>query len=140
MSLQDIQKLEREILERLKTAEQKKIIKTIKGEDFSNVTYNMIIHQAREEFKLNVLEYAIVDTIDKLSRSDKGILAGRWCFSKHENLGKCMGVSKKTIDRMLPGLLKKKLLEKDERTKWLRTTDRWTERVNFYKGKLHKKN
>ena len=102
-------------------------------------TYNTIFHKVREDLEINVMDYCLVDTIDKISRGDKGIKIGRWCYSSHEYLGGCIGVSKKTIDRMLPGLIKKGLLEKEKDTRFLRATEKWTNKVNFYKGKIRRR-
>lgn len=88
------------------------------------ITYTTILHQAREELKLTTNEYCIADIIYHLSNNPKNKVQG-WCYASKQTIGKFIGVTKSSVLSIIERLEKKGIVEKDEETKYLKTTEKW---------------
>jgi len=93
-----------------------------------NLTYTLVLHQARNKLGLALMEYCVADCIYHLSNNPQSKIQG-WCYSSKENMAKFLGTSSATIFNNINKLIEKGLVEKDEETKYLRTTKKWYENV-----------
>lgn len=100
--------------------------------------YTTIIHTVRINLDLSCNEYCVADMIYHLSNNPVSKIQG-WCFAAKETLGEYMGMSKQSIHNLLNTLIDKGLIEKDEDTKWLRTTNKWYQAVIIEKVKFTSK-
>lgn len=101
------------------------------------ITYNIIIHQAREALNLTCHEYLIADTIYHLSHNPNGEIYG-WCYMSKNALGKTLGLSKQTAIKIIKSLEQKGLVVKDGDGRLLKTTDKWFCEVLMRKSKIGK--
>ena len=97
------------------------------------IRHTHIYHQARERFGLSIIEYSVVATIrsyegGKDSRENYG-----WVFASKETIARCLGVNKRTVERAINVGLNKDLLEKHSATKYLRTTHKWIQEIDYWK-------
>lgn len=88
------------------------------------VTYTTILHQARQELKITTNEYCIADIIYHLSNNPKSKVQG-WCYASRQAIGNFIGITKPSVLSIIERLEKKEIVEKDEETKYLRTTEKW---------------
>ncbi|MCK5027702.1 MAG: MarR family transcriptional regulator [Candidatus Pacebacteria bacterium] len=90
----------------------------------NKVTYTTILHQAREELGITTNEYCIADIIYHLSNNPKSKVQG-WCFASKKMIGSFIGISKPSAFTIIEKLIVKGIIEKDDETKYLRTTRKW---------------
>lgn len=83
-----------------------------------------VFHEAREELKIGVMEYAVADTIAHLS-SNQNNAAGGWCYMSKESMAKMLGLTKQHVFKIVAGLIKKNLIEREAGTGFLRPTTKW---------------
>jgi hypothetical protein len=106
------------------------------------LNYTLILHQIRKQLGLSLMEYCIADSIYHLSNNPNNKIQG-WCYAPKENIADFLGTTRQTIFDNLNKLIKKGLIERDEDTKYLRTTLKWYEKVILvrmnreYKETLH---
>ena len=105
----------------MKNSEQKEIL-----------TYTIIIHQAKKTLKISLNEYCIADSIYHLQNNPKSNLQG-WCYASKKTLGSYIDVSEQSAHSIITGLIKKGLIEKDQDTRYLRTTQVWYDNVILLK-------
>lgn len=96
--------------------------------------YTLVLHSARKQLKITINEYCLADSINKLS-SNRSTMPG-WCYASKEHLGKTLGVSRRSIHNMLNSLKKKALIEIQDDTGYLRTTEVWREAVEVLKSRV----
>jgi len=96
--------------------------------------YTLVLHSARKLLKITINEYCLTDTIHKLS-GNRSTVPG-WCYASKEQLGKTLGVSRRSIHNMLNSLEKKNLIETNPDNGHLRTTEEWREAVEVLKSKV----
>ena len=96
--------------------------------------YTLVLHAARKKLKITVNEYCLADSIHKLS-SNRSTVPG-WCYASKEHLGQSLGFSRQSIHNMLNTLKKQGLIEIQEDTGYLRTTEAWRESVEVLKNKV----
>lgn len=101
----------------------------------SSLSYNLILHEVRDFLGLTTNEYCVADSIYHLSNNPVGIVSG-WCTASKTELGKCAGVTEQSIHSMLKKLISLGLVQKDEKTKFLKTTQKWYENVVLRKISL----
>jgi len=76
----------------------------------------------RRRFGLTAMECLLADVISTLSRKSG------WCFASREYLASLLGVSTRTLQRMLAVLKERELIEQHPHdTRRLRPTNRWKE-------------
>ncbi len=123
-------------MEHIKPVLKKQIEKYQEG---LRATYTTIIHQAREELGLSLIEYSVADIIHHLSGAPKSRALGGWCYASKKTLGDDLGLSKRTIERAINKLIDLGLLKKDPDTKYLTTTELWYEKIEIYKARILKR-
>jgi hypothetical protein len=105
--------------------------KRLQGEE---ARYTLILHSARKALDITINEYCLADTIHKLS-GNRSTVPG-WCYASKEHLGMSLGVSRRSIHNMINSLKGKRLVEVQEETGYLRTTDAWRDAVEVLKTKI----
>lgn len=105
--------------------------KRMQGEE---ARYTMVLHSARKTLGVSINEYCLADTIHKLSGSRSPVPG--WCYASKEHLGKSLGFSRQSIHSMINKLRKKQLVEVQEETGYLRSTDLWRDTVEILKTKV----
>jgi hypothetical protein len=96
--------------------------------------YTMILHHARKQLSISIHEYCLADTVHKLS-GNRSHVPG-WCYASKEHLGSVLGVSRRSIHNMITSLKKEAILEVQDGTGYLRTTELWRETVEVLRDKL----
>lgn len=96
-----------------------------------------------EELELTVGEYALAAMIHNLSHRGK---YGGWCIASREYFAKNLRVNRSTVKRHLARLEELELVECDEGTHYLRTTEKWYQATvlddapgggKMHQGKMH---
>jgi|GraSoiStandDraft_4_1057263.scaffolds.fasta_scaffold101322_3 hypothetical protein len=105
--------------------------KRLQGEE---ARYTMIFHHARKQLAISIHEYCLSDTVNKLS-GNRSHVPG-WCYASKEHLGSVLGVSRRSIHNMITSLKKRNILEVQDGTGYLRTTDLWRETVEVLRDKI----
>ena len=96
--------------------------------------YTLVLHSARKNLGVSINEYCFADTIHKLS-SNRSNVPG-WCYAAKETLGQSLGLSRQSIHNMINTLRKKGLIEVQEETGYLRTSELWREAVEVTKARV----
>jgi len=91
---------------------------------FIMLIYTNIQHEIRKRLQLSCNEYVLLDMIFHLSNNPETKIKG-WCYASKETLAKEIGLSRQGVINMVDKLIEINLLEKDENTRFLRTTDTW---------------
>ena len=86
--------------------------------------YTTIRHNFRRKQGLTCNEYILADMIYHLCNNANSKVMG-WCYMSREEMGKQLGLSKQTALTLIKKLIVKGFIEKDEGTKFLRTTKNW---------------
>ena len=105
--------------------------KRLAGEE---ARYTLILHSARKQLDISINEYCLADTVHKLS-GNRSTVPG-WCYASKEHIGHSLGVSRQSIHNMINKLKEKALIEVQDETGYLRTTDIWRETVEILRTKL----
>lgn len=86
----------------------------------TNPLYGRVFFALRHHFGLTASECLLADVISILSRKSG------WCFASREYLANLLGVSTRTLQRMLVRLKERELIEQHPHdTRRLRPTDLW---------------
>lgn len=96
--------------------------------------YTLVLHSARKELGISVLEYCLADAVHKLSGSRSPIPG--WCFASKDQLGASLGVTRQSVHNMINKLKAKNLVEVQPETGYLRSTDQWRDTVEILKTKV----
>jgi hypothetical protein len=104
--------------------------KRLQGEE---ARYTLILHSARKALDITINEYCLADTVHKLS-GNRSTVPG-WCYASKEHLGSVLGVSRRSIHNMINSLKGRGILELQEDTGYLRTTEVWREAVEVLRAK-----
>lgn len=96
--------------------------------------YTLVLHSARKTLQITINEYCLADTIHKLSGSRSPVPG--WCYASKEQIGKSLGFSRQSIHSMISKLKKKELIEVQEETGYLRSTDLWRDTVEILKTRV----
>ena len=105
--------------------------KRLQGEE---ARYTLILHSARKALDITINEYCLADTVHKLS-GNRSTVPG-WCYASKEHLGAVLGVSRRSIHNMINSLKGRGILELQEDTGYLRTTEQWREAVEVLRTKV----
>ena len=105
--------------------------KRLQGEE---ARYTLILHSARKHLDITINEYCLADTVHKLS-SNRSNVPG-WCYAAKEHLGGTLGFYRRSIHNMINSLKGKGILEIQDDTGYLRTTDAWRNAVEVLKTKV----
>ena len=125
----------REVRDRLKGRSEAELpSQQSTGQDGDALRYTVIIHKARIELGLTMLEYTIVDLVHQLSgRPDYP-----YCIKSKENIAKDLGYSRAGVFKALKRCLSLGLLEKGPRG-GLRSTDLWYDAVVVERERMQRK-
>ena len=93
--------------------------------------YTTILHNARQKLELSMTEYALADSIHRLSGSHSSVPG--WCYASKETLSVALGIPERTIFRMIDTLAEKGLVEVNSHTHYLRTTELWYSTVEVFR-------
>ena len=99
--------------------------------------YTTIQHLPRTKYGLSNNDYCIADAIYHLSNNPNSIVFG-WCFATRETLGSFFDLSKRTVINSINKLKEKELIEIDDQTKYLRTTQKWYNEFIIYQETMQK--
>jgi len=88
------------------------------------LTYTNIQHQFRKSNNLSCTEYVFLDMVYHLHTKPFSKVQG-WCYASKELLANEIGLTKRGILKMMEKLIDLGFLERDEKTKYLRTTEAW---------------
>jgi hypothetical protein len=105
--------------------------KRLQGEE---ARYTLILHSARKHLDITINEYCLADTVHKLSGNRSNVPG--WCYAAKEHLGGTLGFSRRSIHNMINSLKGKGIIEVQEETGYLRTTETWREAVEVLKTKV----
>jgi len=130
---QKVARLQKELAKRGEEENQKKNEKK-KRLQSEEARYTLVLHLARKKLNITINEYCLADTIQKLS-GNRSVVPG-WCYASKEHLGKALGVSRRSVHNMIDSLKKKKVVEVDFDTGYLRTTELWRFNVEVTKDKV----
>lgn len=100
--------------------------------------YTTIFHKTRINLDLTCNEYCVADTIFCLSNNPSSKVSG-WCYASKETIGGFLGITKQCVHQIINKLLEKGLIEKDEETKYLKTTSLWYNKVVIERIKSNSK-
>ena len=91
----------------------------------TNPRYGRVVFSVRQHFGLSVSECLLTDVISILSRKSG------WCFASREYLASLLGISTRTLQRMLVHLKELELIEQHPNDiRRLRPTERWMKASN----------
>ena len=93
----------------------------------TNPSYGRVFFALRQHFRLSSSECLLADVISILSRKSG------WCFASREYLANLLGISTRTLQRMLARLKERDLIEQHPHdTRRLRPTDHWVSTFQSY--------
>lgn len=90
--------------------------------------FTTIDHVARKALGLTANEYMVADLIYNLSNNPDSRFPG-WCYASKEFIASQLGLTRKQIHVIIKKLASLELLEKEEPTKFIKTTSKWYGRV-----------
>jgi predicted transcriptional regulator len=109
-----------------------------KNKETSIADYTTIKHHPRVKYDISNNDYCIANAIYHLSNNPDSIFKG-WYHGKVETLGKMFNLSRESAYNSINKLIEKKLVDKNEESGFLRTTNLWwKEFVNFEIGQSSK--
>jgi len=89
--------------------------------------FTIVHHPIRQKFGLSMAHYALIDSVDQLSRRHDH----PWCETKKQDLADFLEIARSTVYEAIKLGIEKGLLEKNEKGE-LRTTSLWIEQVRLY--------
>ena len=107
---------------------------SVADQDSDDLRYTLVLHEARKELGLTMLEYTLVDLVHQLS----GRANYPFCIKSKENMAKDLGYSRAGVFKAIKRCLSLGLLEKGQRG-GLRTTDLWYQAVVVQRKRLQRK-
>ena len=105
--------------------------KRLQGEE---ARYTTILHSARRQLELSVVEYCLADTVHKLSGTHSAVPG--WCYASKEQLAYGLSLTRQSIHNMIRRLKEKEILEAHPETGHLRTTALWRDTVEVLKARV----
>lgn len=95
-----------------------------KGDQKVKLGFTTIQHDPRIRFELSNNDYCVADAIYHLSHNPESSVYG-WCYASREKLGKFFGLSRQSVITIIKKLQSKGLIEINQDTNHLRTTQLW---------------
>ena len=89
------------------------------------LTFTNIQHGFRKRNGLSNNEYILCDMIFYLSSTAKSHFG--WCYMTRENIAEDLGISKSGVIKMIERMIENGFLERDNLTKYLKTSEMWQE-------------
>src|SRR5262249_55510183 len=89
--------------------------------------YTLILHHARKQLDITIHEYCLADMVHKLS-SNRSVVPG-WCYASKDHLASTLGLTRRSIHNIINKLKARGVLELQEGTGYLRTTEIWRDTV-----------
>jgi CRP-like cAMP-binding protein len=96
--------------------------------------YTLILHHARKQLDITIHEYCLADTVHKLS-SNRSTVPG-WCYASKDHLASTLGLTRRSIHNIINKLKARDILEVQEGTGYLRTTEVWREAIEVLKDMI----
>jgi hypothetical protein len=96
--------------------------------------YTVILHHPRKKLGMTINEYCLADTVHKLSGT-RSMVPG-WCYASKEHLAESLGFSPRSIHNMINSLKGKGILEVQQGTGYLQTTQLWHDSIEVFRDKL----
>lgn len=124
-----LQKNARDLSQQYAAHTQRK--KRMQGEE---ARYTLVLHSARKTLQITINEYCLADTIHKLSGSRSPVPG--WCYASKEQLGNSLGLSRQSIHAIINKLRNKQLIEVQDETGYLQSTDLWRDTVEVLKTRV----
>jgi hypothetical protein len=97
--------------------------------------YTTIIHSVRIDLNLSCNEYCVADIIFSLSNNPDSKIHG-WCWATKKTIGEFLGIGESGIKQIIKRLITKGMVEKDEETRYLKTTSLWYNSVVLERLKM----
>lgn len=91
--------------------------------------YTLLLHDVREKFGLSITTYIVIDSIHKLSTSNRLF---PYCTMSKEGLADFLGIARATVFRAIKEAEEMGLIER-EPNKGLRSSDKWIDTVEMYR-------
>ena len=91
--------------------------------------YTIVLHDVREKLDLSVNTYIVVDSIHKLSTTNRNF---PYCVMSKEELAEFLRLGRATVFRSIKEAEDAGLIEREAR-KGLRTTEKWIDTVELYR-------
>ncbi len=98
--------------------------------------YTTIQHDPRLRFELSNNDYCLADAIYHLSHNPESSVCG-WCYASREKLGKFFGLSRQTVISIIKKLQGKGLVEVNQDTNHIRTTQLWYSEFVMFELRKH---
>lgn len=98
-----------------------------------NLIYTIIYHPLRLEFGLTANQAIIAEAIDVMSHNRK---YDGWCVNSKENIGKAVGISRRSVISAINLLIELGLIERDDTGNNIRTTDLYISKKHYYKQQI----
>jgi DNA-binding GntR family transcriptional regulator len=96
--------------------------------------YTVILHHPRKKLGMTINEYCLADAVHKLSGT-RSMVPG-WCYASKEHLAESLGFSRRSIHNMINSLKGKGILEVQQGTGYLRTSELWHDSVEIFRDKV----
>lgn len=97
------------------------------------LTYTNIQHQFRKENNLSLIEYCLCDMVYFLSTSPKSSAPG-WCYMSKNVISDELGIARSSVFNLIDKMIVSGFIEKDNDTKFLKTTPKWYEVYSYSKN------
>lgn len=91
------------------------------------LTYSTVQHDFRKLHNLSCNEYILCDLIFVLSSVNRNSIYPGWCYMTKEKIADEVALTKRTVINLIQKMIDEGFLEKDRKTKHLRTTEKWNE-------------
>lgn len=91
--------------------------------------YTVLLHDVREKFGLSVNTYIVIDSIHKLSTTNRNF---PYCVMSKEELADFLGLGRATVFRAIKEAEDAGLIEREPK-KGLRSTETWINAVELYR-------
>jgi len=90
--------------------------------------YSVVLHDVRDKLDLSLNEYVVIDSIHKLSTSNRRY---PYCTISKDDLAKFLKLGRATVFRAIEAGINKGLVERTPES-LLRTTEKWSHNVEMF--------
>lgn len=99
------------------------------------IGYTTIMHEPRINFGLSMNDYAVCSIIYHLSNNPKAPVPG-WCIASREQIGKFLGLSRRTVCNVVDNMVEMGLVAIQEPTRFTQTTDEWYDNFECFNPQI----